>query len=161
MGATAATHRRFRSLGFFLLICYAASAAGGLATYPNSGNWYGGLQKPDWTPPQEVFGPVWAVLYATMAVSAWLVWDRLHGGAFPALKLFVYQLGLNVLWCILFFGLRNPDAAAAEIVVLWLALSATVVAFLRIHRLAALLLAPYWLWISFATALNISIAGSN
>jgi tryptophan-rich sensory protein len=96
-----------------------------------------------------------------MAVSAWLVWDRLHGGAFPALKLFAYQLALNVLWSILFFGLRSPDAAAAEIIVLWLVLSATVVAFLRIRRIAGLLMAPYWAWVTFAAVLNISIAGSN
>jgi tryptophan-rich sensory protein len=161
MAAVAVTNRRYRSLGFFLLICYAASAAGGLATYPNVGNWYSSLQKPDWTPPQQIFGPVWAILYTTMAVSAWLVWDRLHGAAFPALKLFAYQLALNVLWSILFFALRNPDAAAAEIIVLWLVLSATVVAFLRIRRSAGLLMTPYWIWVTFATALNISIAGSN
>jgi tryptophan-rich sensory protein len=161
MGAAAATNRRFVSLGFFLLVCFAASAAGGLATYPNIGNWYASLHKPEWTPPQELFGPIWTVLYATMAVSAWLVWDRLHGGAFPALKLFAYQLALNVLWSILFFGLRSPDAAAAEIIVLWLVLSATIVAFLRIRRIAGLLMAPYWAWVTFAAVLNISIAGSN
>jgi tryptophan-rich sensory protein len=161
MGAAAATNRRFLSLGFFLLVCFAASAAGGLATYPNIGNWYTSLHKPDWTPAEEVFGPVWTVLYATMAISAWLVWDRLHGGAFPALKLFAYQLGLNVLWSILFFGLRNPDAAAAEIIVFWLVLGATTVAFLRIRRLAGLLMTPYLGWVTFAAALNISIAGSN
>jgi translocator protein len=161
MAAAAATNRRFLSLGFFLLICFAASAAGGLATYPNIGNWYASLHKPDWTPPQYLFGPVWTVLYATMAVSAWLVWDRLHGGAFPALKLFAYQLALNVLWSILFFGLQNPDAAAAEVIIFWLVLSATTVAFLRVRRVAGYLMAPYWGWVTFAAALNISIASNN
>jgi tryptophan-rich sensory protein len=96
-----------------------------------------------------------------MAVAAWLVWDRLHGGAFPALKLFAYQLGLNVLWSILFFALRSPDAAAAEIVVLWLLIGATTFSFLRIHRVAGYLLVPYWIWVTFAAALNYSIAQSN
>ena len=77
-----------------------------------------------------------------MAVAAWLVWDRLHGAAFPALKLLRYQLGLNVLWSILFFTLRNPDAAATEVLVLWLVLGATTVSFLRIHRVAGILHGP-------------------
>jgi len=161
MSTVAATNRRFLSLSFFLLICFAASAAGGLSKYPNIGDWYDHLRKPDWTPPQELFGPVWTVLYATMAVSAWLVWDRLHGGAFPALKLFSYQLGLNVIWSILFFALRSPDAAAAEIVVLWLLSAATAISFFRIHRVAGILLVPYWACVTFATALNLSISNNN
>ena len=96
-----------------------------------------------------------------MAISAWLVWDRLHGGAFPALKLFAYQLALNVLWSILFFGLQNPDAAAAEVIIFWLVLSATTVAFLRVRRVAGYLMAPYWGWVTFAAVLNISIANNN
>jgi tryptophan-rich sensory protein len=161
MRAAAASNRRYLSLGFFLLLCFTAAAAGALATYPNTGNWYASLMKPSWTPPQSVFGPVWTVLYTLMAVSAWLVWDRRHGEAFPALKLFAYQLGLNVLWSILFFGLRNIDAAAAEIIVLWMLVTATAFAFHRIRKLAGYLMAPYWAWVSFAAALNFSIAGSN
>ena len=134
---------------------------GGLATYASLTGWYDSLHKPDWTPPQRIFGPIWTVLYAMMAVAAWLVWDRLHGGAFPALKLFGYQLGLNVLWSILFFSLRSPDAAATEIIVLWLVIGATTFSFLRIHRLAGYLLVPYWIWVTFAAALNFSIAQSN
>jgi len=161
MGATATWNRRFLSLGFFLLICFAAAATGGLATYPNVGGWYENLHKPDWTPPKDIFGPVWTALYASMAVSAWLVWERLHGAAFPALRLFGYQLGLNVLWSILFFALHNPDVAAAEIIVLWLLIGATTVAFLRVHRFAGFLMMPYWAWVTFAAALNYSIAQSN
>lgn len=161
MGALSALNRRVVSLAFFLVVCFAASAVGGLVTYPNVGGWYANLNKPDWTPPQWVFGPVWTLLYATMAVSAWLVWDRKYGEAFPALKLFAYQLALNVLWSLLFFGLRNPDAAAAEIIVLWLVLFATLVAFYRIRKAAGILLVPYWLWVSFAAMLNLSIAGRN
>lgn len=161
MSTVAAANRRYLSLSFFLLICFAASAAGGLATYSNVAGWYEGLHKPSWTPPQTIFAPIWTILYASMAISAWLVWDRLHGAAFPALKLFGYQLGLNVLWSILFFALRNPDAAAAEIIVLWLLIGATTVSFLRVHRFAGLLLVPYWAWVTFAAALNYSIAQAN
>jgi len=161
MTTAAATNRRYLSLTFFLSICFLASAVGGLATYASLTGWYDSLHKPDWTPPQRIFGPIWTVLYAMMAVAAWLVWDRLHGGAFPALKLFGYQLGLNVLWSILFFALRSPDAAATEIIVLWLVIGATTFSFLRIHRLAGYLLVPYWIWVTFAAALNFSIAQSN
>ena len=108
-----------------------------------------------------MFEPVWTALYASMAVAAWLIWDRLHGAAFPALKLFAYQLGLNVIWSILFFTLRNPDAAATEVLVLWLVLGATTVSFLRIHRLAGMLMVPYWACVTFAAALNYSIAQTN
>ena len=161
MNTAAASHRRYLSLLVFLVVCYAAAAAGGVATALGRGNWYESLHKPDWTPPDWVFSPVWTALYGTMAVAAWLVWDRRHGEAFPALKLFAYQLGLNVLWSILFFGLRSPDAAAANIVVLWLLIGATTAAFFRIHRAAAYLMVPYWIWVTFAAALNFYIAENN
>jgi translocator protein len=161
MRADAASNRRLLSLGFFLTICFAASAAGGLLTYPTIGDWYNGLQKPAWTPPEELFGLIWNVLYGAMAVAAWLVWDRLHGAAFPALKLFAYQLALNVVWSILFFALRSPDLAAAEIVILWLVMGATTLSFWRIHVLAGWLMAPSWGWVTVAGALNIAIARSN
>jgi benzodiazapine receptor len=161
MSTAAATNRRFLSLSFFLLICYAAWAAGGSSRYPNVAAWYNHLHKPDWTPSHELFASIWMSFYGTMAIAAWLVWERLHGGAFPALKLFSYQLGLNVLWFILFFALRSPDAAAAEIVVLWLLSAATAIAFFKIHRLAGILLIPYCAGITFATVLNLSISQNN
>jgi translocator protein len=161
MTTAIASNRRFLSLVFFLLVCYAAAAAGGVATALGSGQWYQNLQKPSWTPPDWIFSPIWTVLYGTMAVAAWLVWDRRHGQAFSALKLFAYQLGLNVLWSILFFGMRSPDAAAANVLVLWLLIGATIVAFHRIHRAAGLLMMPYWLWITYASVLNYRIAEIN
>ena len=161
MGSVAEINGRLLSLGFFLLICFAASAAGGLLGYPHVVDWFDRLQKPDWTPAASAFGSVWTVLYGTMAVSAWLVWDREHGGAFPALRLFGYQLGLTLLWSILFFGLRSPDVAAAEIIILWLVICATVFSFLRIRRLAGYLLVPNWVWVTYAACLNLSIARNN
>jgi len=161
MSTAAATNRRFLSLTFFLLICFAASVASGLSSYPNTDDWYNSLNKPVWTPSKEIFGPVWTALYASMAIAAWLVWDRLHGGAFPALKLFGYQLGLNVLWSIVFFALRNPDVAAAEMVVLWFLALATAISFFRVHRIAGILLVPYCAWVTLATALNLCISQNN
>ena len=139
----------------WVLLCFAAPALGYAA---NSGGWYSTLNKPAWNPPAWLFGPVWTVLYAAMAVAAWQVWRR--GGwreQRRPLILFVVQLALNALWTPLFFGLNRPDLAFAEIVLLWLAIVATIRAFARVRTTAAWLLAPYLAWVSFASVLNFTI----
>lgn len=145
-------------LMLFIAICLGVSAVGAWATAGSVATWYPTLHKPSWNPPAWVFGPVWTALYLTMAVAAWLVWRRAGWrGAPGALGLFAVQLGLNLAWSPLFFGLRSPGAALLDIWALWLAIAATLVAFFRIERIAAALLVPYWLWVSFATALNAAI----
>jgi tryptophan-rich sensory protein len=121
-------------------------------------SWYDLLRKPDWTPPGEVFGPVWSVLYVLMAVAAWLVW-RVRGfaGAQVALGLYALQLALNGLWSVLFFHLHALTAATVEIVVLWAAILATTLAFRRISATAAVLMLPYLAWVTFASALTFAI----
>lgn len=119
------------------------------------GPWYAELVKPSWTPPDAVFGPVWSLLYLLMGIAAWLVWREAgFAAARVALGLFVFQLVLNALWSYLFFGLHRPDLALVDIVLLWLAIVATMIAFWKIRPLAAWLLAPYWAWVSFAAVLN-------
>lgn len=122
------------------------------------GEWYASLRKPAWNPPGWIFGPVWTALYTMMAVAAWMVWR--HGG-FTAqrrpLALFLLQLALNAAWTPLFFGWHRPGLAFAEIVLLWLAIAATLVAFRPVSRAAAWLLAPYLAWVSFATVLNLTL----
>ena len=122
------------------------------------GAWYERLAKPRWRPPNWVFAPAWAVLYLCIAVSGWLVW-REAGFAAAAVPLAVYavQLALNAAWSWIFFGLRRPDLAFAEIVALWLSIAATIAAFYPIHRGAAWLLVPYLCWMSFAGALNLAM----
>jgi translocator protein len=136
----------------WLLACFAAAAIGGLFM---PGEWYASLKKPSWNPPSWIFGAVWTALYTMMAFAAWLVWQR---GGFAAqrrpLSLFLVQLALNAAWTPLFFGLHWPGVAFAEIVLLWLAILATLVAFRPVSRAAAGLLAPYLVWVSFATVLN-------
>lgn len=141
-----------------LIFCFAAAGLGGLVTTPNIHNWYADLAKPSWTPPDWVFGPVWSILYFMMAVAAWLVWRQagLAGAAVP-LAMFGIQLLLNVLWSWLFFGLYNPGAAAIDIVLLWIAIAATTVAFWRRSTIAGILFVPYLVWVSFASALNLAI----
>jgi tryptophan-rich sensory protein len=119
------------------------------------GEWYADLNKPAWNPPGWIFGPVWTALYAMMAVAAWLVWQQ---GGFVVqrrpLGMFLAQLALNALWTPLFFGLRHPGLAFAEIILLWLAILATLLAFRPVSRTAAWLLVPYLAWVSFAAVLN-------
>lgn len=142
-------------LGGWLLACFAAAALGGFFM---PGEWYASLKKPTWNPPGWIFGPVWTTLYIMMSVSAWLVWKR---GGFAAqlgpLALFLAQLALNALWTPLFFGLRQPGLAFAEILLLWLAITVTIVVFHRVSPAAAWLLAPYLAWVSFAAVLNFTL----
>ncbi len=139
----------------WLALCFGAAWFGSLFA---PGEWYESLVKPWWTPPNWIFGPVWALLYVLMAVAAWLVW-RAHGfsGAPVALGLFVGQLALNAAWSWLFFGLERPALALVGLVALWGALGGTMVAFWRLQALAGLLLAPYIIWVSFAAALNYAL----
>ena len=120
--------------------------------------YYRALQKPDWTPPSWLFGPVWTVLYAMMAVALWLVWKEYgFGGARFALAVFAVQLALNAAWTPLFFGLQLPGWALVDLCLMWVAILATIVVFAQHSRLAAVMLVPYLLWVSFAGVLNFSI----
>jgi benzodiazapine receptor len=140
--------------GFVFLVITFAVAAIGAQFMP--GPWYAALAKPAWTPPGWLFGPVWTVLYVMIAISAWLVWQRQRRVS-PALALWGAQLVLNGIWSWLFFGLERPGLAAIDIVVLLAMIIATALAFARVSRPAALLLVPYAIWVSFATALNLAI----
>ena len=149
------------ALAGWLLVTAAAGALGAVASI-DARAFYGQLGQPAWAPPAAVFGPVWTLLYMAMAVAAWLVWrERGFARARGALGLFLVQLGLNALWSWLFFHWHLGGAAFADIVVLLALIVATVVAFARIRRAAAWLLAPYLAWVCFATALNWSVWQRN
>jgi tryptophan-rich sensory protein len=137
-------------------------AVGGLSGYATSGGvstWYPGLAKPSFNPPSWAFGPVWTLLYILMGVAAFLVWRQglRTDGVKSALTVFLIQLALNGLWSVLFFGLQAPGWALVEIILLWLAIIATMVLFWRIVPTAGRLLLPYLVWVSFATVLNASL----
>jgi len=136
----------------------ALAAALGAVASASAAGFYGVLTKPGWAPPAGVFGPVWTVLYACMAVAAWLVW-RANGpcAVRGPLALYLGQLVLNGLWTWVFFRWRSGGWALAEIVVLWLVLAATIVSFWRVRALAGMLLLPYWAWVTFATALTAAV----
>ena len=145
-------------LGVLLLacgMCFATQGIGWLLTAEAVREWYPGILKPWWTPPAWLFGPVWSLLFLLMAVSAWVFSNRAQGRTRRVgLGLFLGQLALNALWSGLFFAARSPGLALAEIVVLWAAIAATVVTFGRVSAVAAGLLVPYLLWVTYATALN-------
>lgn len=138
----------------FVAVCEAAGIAGSVFTAQAIPEWYAFLNKPSFAPPNWLFGPVWTLLYFMMGTAAWVVWRRAGVGA---LKIFWLQLALNAAWTPLFFGLRSPLAALVCIACMWVAIVATIVAFWRVSRPAALLLVPYLAWVSFASALNYAI----
>ena len=150
--------RQVIGLVVFVLVCLGAGWVGSFSTRPAIGTWYAHLLKPSWTPPNWLFAPVWTALYIGMAVAAWAVWWRAGFSAGRlALVLFLVQLALNVAWSWLFFGLRMPGAALAEVVLLWLLILATAIAFWPFSRTATYLMAPYLLWVTLAAALNAAI----
>jgi tryptophan-rich sensory protein len=144
-------------LALWLAVCFIVAAIGAFASV-QAGTFYAGLVRPDWAPPATVFGPVWTLLYAMMAVAAWLVWERRDTRlARTGLALFVAQLILNALWSWLFFGWSQGALSFLDIVLLWALIVATLVCFWRIRPLAGLLLLPYLAWVTFASALNYQI----
>lgn len=143
-------------VGWFI-VSFTASAVGAVASI-QAKSFYGQLVQPEWAPPSYVFGPVWTVLYALMAIAAWLVW---RSGGFHtnrvAMSLFMVQLALNALWSWLFFAWQRGALAFVDIVLLWVLIVVTLVSFWRVRPLAGALLIPYLLWVTFAAALNYSL----
>jgi translocator protein len=155
---TVASHRtgppRWWALAAFLVAVAIAAGIGALGVQGTAAE-YQQLRQPAWAPPSWLFGPVWTVLYVLIAVAGWLVWQRSGFGA--ALRVYAVQLVLNAIWTPLFFGAGRYGLAFADIVVLWLLIGVTTVLFARVSRPAAALLLPYWAWVTFASALNLSI----
>lgn len=153
-----------QTLGLMVIaaICLAVAGIGSSFMPSAPSEWFTTLNKPSWNPPNWVFGPVWSLLYLMMAVAAWLVWRQLgwRGAALP-LALFAVQLLLNGAWTGMFFGLRRPWIAFAEIVLLWCAILATLLSFWRVTPVAGWLMIPYLAWVSFAAVLNLTLARMN
>lgn len=148
------------ALAISLAAVSAVAVLGGLAS-ASAGAEYQRLEQPSWAPPSWLFGPVWTVLYLTMAVAAWVVWRSRDPQRKPALIVYGIQLVLNLAWTPLFFGLELRQIALVDIVVLDIAIVATIVLFMRVRRIAGLVLIPYLAWGLFATALNYSIWSLN
>jgi tryptophan-rich sensory protein len=136
-----------------------AGFVGSIFTMPSIPGWYADLFKPALNPPSWIFGPVWTTLFVLIGIAAFLVWKKgfEKKGVRIALSVFLFQLVLNTLWSIIFFGLHNPGWALVDIALLWLAIVAAIIAFARVSRPAAWLLLPYIMWVSFASYLNYQI----
>lgn len=146
-----------------ILICQLAGGIGSFFTTPAIPTWYADLAKPSFSPPNWLFGPVWILLYTLMGIAAYLIWKQGFNKKEIkiALAIFAIQLVLNVLWSVIFFGLRSPLFAFLEIIFLWIFVLLTLLSFYKISKPAGLLLLPYILWVSFAAILNLSIARLN
>lgn len=145
----------------WLVVTFIGAAVGAFAS-TEAASFYSELARPSWAPPASWFGPVWSVLYALMAVAAWLVWRvPPEVRTRTPLVLFLLQLAVNALWSWLFFAWRLGGLAFADIVVLLALIAATLVSFWKVKRVAAALLLPYFCWVSFATALTWSVWQSN
>ena len=149
--------RQWLVLAGFVGLCLAVGSIAGWATNQSVATWYMTLNRPSWTPPGWVFAPVWTVLYIMMGVAAWRVW-RAGGGfigdARSALIVFFVQLTFNFTWSLAFFAARSTLLGLITITALWLTIALAISVFRPIDRLAAWLMAPYLLWVSFAAALN-------
>jgi tryptophan-rich sensory protein len=142
-----------------LVLSQAAGLIGALATRGSIDSWYTTLARPEWAPPNWVFGPVWTLLYLMMGTAFFLVWSRRVGGRLRVLwlRVFLVHLVLNTLWSYLFFGVQRPDLAFAEILVLLASILILIGTALRFDKRAAALLVPYAAWVSFASYLNYAI----
>jgi tryptophan-rich sensory protein len=141
----------------WIILCELAGVVGSVVTIPAIPTWYTLLIKPSFSPPNWIFGPVWTTLYLLMGVAAYRIGRIGTKRIKTDLVVFVVQLLLNAAWSFIFFGLHNIPAAFAEIAVLWITIILLVVRFERHDKVAALLLVPYLLWVSFAMTLNYNL----
>lgn len=147
-----------------IALCESAGVLGSFFTVSSISTWYNTLNKPEFSPPNFVFGPVWIILYALMGVSLYLIWCSFKNKSKSKSKnkkeiqysliLFLIHLGVNAAWSIIFFGLKNPFLAFLNIIILWLLIVAVVYKFYKIDKRASYLLIPYLFWVSFAMVLN-------
>ncbi|MGB9748714.1 MAG: TspO/MBR family protein [Candidatus Woesearchaeota archaeon] len=139
---------------------------GSIFTSKSVNSWYLALNKPFFNPPNWLFAPVWIILFVLIGISFYFAWDKNFGGnkkIRKAVCLTVYSLQLffNFLWSLLFFGLKNPLFAFAEIIFLWFLIIANIFVFYKVSKISAYLLVPYLLWVSFASLLNCYITILN
>ncbi|MBW3014172.1 tryptophan-rich sensory protein [Candidatus Woesearchaeota archaeon] len=151
--------RKVVELLIAIIICNIAGVIGAIFTSPSVRTWYTTIQKPSFSPPNWIFGPVWTTLFILMGISLFLIWDKglKNKNVKTALIFFIIQLVLNTLWSILFFGLKNPLYAFIELIVLWVMILLTIITAYKVSKPAAYLLIPYILWVSFAGFLNLMI----
>lgn len=144
-----------------LALTLGVGAMGSIFTVSEITTWYAGLNKPFFSPPNWVFGPVWTTLYILMGVSLYLVWISKKKKRDMVMGIFLFQLFLNFLWSIIFFANHNPQAAFIEVIILWVFILMTIKETRAISKNASYLLYPYLAWVTFASILNLAIVILN
>ena len=146
---------RWISLACWIGLCFTVAGVSSTLTASAIPGWYRTLNRPLIAPPNWIFAPVWTLLYALMSIAAWQVWLS-ASSAFRTwgLILFLLQLALNFAWSWIFFRQHAIGAALFEVIILWAFIGGTTLLFARVTPVAAGLMAPYWAWVTFATALN-------
>ena len=145
--------KKLTLLLFFIILCQFAGLIGAIFTFPALESWYPALTKPFFNPPNIIFGPVWTLLFLLMGISIFMVW----GNKKVNINWFWLQLGLNILWSVIFFGLQSPILGFLVILLLWYTIFMTIKEFGKYNKIASYLLYPYIIWVSFAGILNLSI----
>lgn len=143
-----------------VIICEGVGSLGAIFNIGSIDSWYTTLQKPFFNPPNWLFAPAWTILFFLMGVALYYVWknyEQKKHQAQIAIKFFIIQFILNVLWSLFFFGWQNPGLALAEIIALWIFILVTLVKFYQVDKRAGYYLIPYLAWVTFAAALNFSI----
>jgi translocator protein len=150
-------------LVFSIVVCEGAGLLGSVFTTSNIPTWYATLNKPFFTPPSWLFAPAWGTLYLLMAIAAFMVWRKGldESPVRRGMAAFLVQLVLNILWSVVFFGLKSPLSGLIVIILLWLVILSTILKFGRVSRAAAWVMVPYLFWVTFATALNAGILALN
>lgn len=152
--------RNFVKLVLSLAVCQLAGVIGSVFTSKSVSTWYPTLSKPSFNPPNWLFAPVWTILFILMGISLFLIWSRsllAKEKRKKAMFIFGLQLIFNILWSVMFFGLKSPLLGFITIIILWILILLTIIKFFKISKAAGWLLIPYILWVSFAAILNFSI----
>lgn len=151
-------NRRLALIGFLLLV-FLIEYGGHKLTFTSVKDWYLILEKPRWTPPSWIFGPVWTILYITIAISGWLVWIRARPSPDRRLAFLIYgaQLTTNLLWSYFFFYLKSPFLGLIDISILIFLIAMNIALFTKLYKPAGLLLVPYFIWTLYALFLNFGI----
>ena len=151
---------KFLSFIFFAIITFSASFIGAIVTFASKEPWYSELSKPVFTPPDWVFGPVWTLLYLSMTIAIWSVWNK-NFRNLNIIYIYFIHLFFNTTWSIIFFGLNNLILSLINLVILILFIIILILKFKEISKLSFYLMIPYLVWCCFALILNSTLVYLN
>jgi len=142
-------------------LSYLTAGIGGALTELDP--WYFSLKHPEWKPPDPYFGVIWSTIFTLCAISGALAWQAAQSPNEQKriILLFAANACLNILWSAIYFKLKRPDFAVFEVAFLWVSILFLIMGLWGISKKGALLLIPYWVWVSIATVLNVETVKLN